>query len=131
MAQGSFEYGTSRARVLRSAVAPHWFGKDGRPAIFPESVPDLSSLIPYIPQMTWVKCLPSLFGISLGNKKEPNDTVVHFLKMYYRMPFLIVTRKYFLKSISERREFGKRNSARFLMKGVRNREESSLTEPDG
>ena len=26
MAQASFELGTSRSRVLRSAVAPHWLG---------------------------------------------------------------------------------------------------------
>ena len=30
MAQASFEPGTSRFRVLRSAAAPHWLGKDKR-----------------------------------------------------------------------------------------------------
>ena len=37
MAQASFELGTSRFRVLRSAVAPHWLGD--KPSVWHNAVP--------------------------------------------------------------------------------------------
>ena len=38
MVQASFEHGTSRSRVLRSAVAPHWLGMADMVIIFLISV---------------------------------------------------------------------------------------------